>query len=240
SFKKTFNSDQENSSPENYVLIIDEINRGNVAAIFGELITLIEPDKRLGNAEALQAQLPYSKDWFGVPANLYIVGTMNTADRSVEALDTALRRRFSFEEMLPNPALIREHGISNGMIESIYLEEILTVINDRIEALIDRDHTIGHSYFLTVNSENDLRLVFKDKIVPLLQEYFFGDFGKIGLVLGSEFVEKVPEVTRFAVIDGYEDIAYLQKERFRLKPINDEFPIIKALSLLLGKTDQQG
>jgi len=235
--KKKFAQNEENSAPEKYVLIIDEINRGNVAAIFGELITLIEPDKRTGNPEALEAQLPYSKEWFGVPSNLHIIGTMNTADRSVEALDTALRRRFSFVEMLPNPAVIKKHGVSGGVIEGIDLVELLKVINDRIEALVDRDHTIGHSYFMNAKSVNDLRLVFKDKIVPLLQEYFFGDFGKIGLVLGSEFVEKMPQEIQFASLDGYEETSHFQKERFRLKTIDNDFPIKKALGLLMNKID---
>ncbi len=111
--------------------------------------------------------------------------------------------------------------------------------SERIEALVDRDHTIGHSYFMNVQSESDLRLVFKDRIVPLLQEYFFGDFGKIGLVLGNEFVEKMSGEIEFATIDGYEDTSHFQKERFRLKSIDDNFPIKKALRLLLNKKDQQ-
>lgn len=296
--KRTFNNKNKSSLPEKYVLIIDEINRGNIAAIFGELITLIEPDKRLGNTEALQTQLPYSKEWFGVPSNLYIIGTMNTADRSVEALDTALRRRFSFEEMLPKPELVspgymlarllwnygkvdwndkeyleaeeslcsllgtdkefgkkkykiwdsmEEEGFQLSYVEQfekvncsgINLKEILKAINSRIETLVDRDHTIGHSYFMNVKAESDLRLIFKDKIVPLLQEYFFGDFGKIGLVLGSSFVEKVPEEVQFAQIDGYEETAHLQKERYRLKTIDDNFDIKEALDLLMNKKEPQ-
>jgi len=169
-----------------YILIIDEINRGNVSQIFGELITLIEEDKRLGNDEELKSTLPYSKEEFGVPNNLYIIGTMNTADRSVEALDTALRRRFSFIEMMPRYDLL-------GEVEGIKLNELLKTINERIEKLLDREHQIGHSYFIDVKNIKDLKQVFKDKIIPLLQEYFFGDYGKIGLVLGKEFVEKVPE-----------------------------------------------
>ena len=167
---------------QNFVLIIDEINRGNVSQIFGELITLIEDDKRLGKAEALEVILPYSKEKFGVPANLYIIGTMNTADRSVEALDAALRRRFSFVEMTPKPELVA------NQMDGISLSKVLETINKRIEVLLDKDHQIGHSYFMSVETSDDLKSAFKNKIIPLLQEYFFGDYGKIGLVLGSSFV----------------------------------------------------
>lgn len=184
-------------SDKNFVLIIDEINRGNVSQIFGELITLIEDDKRLGCAESLEVTLPYSKEPFGVPKNLYIIGTMNTADRSVEALDAALRRRFSFEEMPPKPELIRTDGVlkdSNGNLSSpmgdINLQGLLEVINLRIEKLLDKDHQIGHSYFMSVKSLDDLKLAFQNKIIPLLQEYFFGDYGKIGLVLGKDFFKE--------------------------------------------------
>lgn len=186
--KKLKKSDYKGKKGDPYVLIIDEINRGNVSAIFGELITLIEDDKRLGREEGLVAQLPYSKDIFGVPPNLYIVGTMNTADRSVEALDTALRRRFNFEEMPPKFEKIKE---GNGLteIEEIKLANLLKKINMRIERLLDKDHMIGHSFFMNLHSLKDLKLVFHNKILPLLQEYFFGDFGKIGLVLGRGFFE---------------------------------------------------
>lgn len=173
---------------KNYVLIIDEINRGNVAQIFGELITLIETDKRFGNKEALTVTLPYSKKKdFSIPANLYIVGTMNTADRSVEALDTALRRRFTFVEMPPRydfPELERE------IIDGIAPEIIMKTLNTRIEKLLDKDHLIGHSYFLSVDNITDLQRIFHQNIMPLLQEYFYGDFAKIGLVLGEAFFEK--------------------------------------------------
>lgn len=172
------------------VLIIDEINRGNVSAIFGELITLIEKDKRLGADEALLAQLPYSKEVFGVPPNLYIIGTMNTADRSVEALDSALRRRFSFTEMPSIPSYVAEHGsLENGIIDDIDLVELLRTLNKRIEKLLDKDHTIGHSYFLKIKNIDDLKAVITNKVIPLLQEYFFGDYGKIGLVMGNGFVD---------------------------------------------------
>ena len=180
-------------NPKNYVLIIDEINRGNVSSIFGELITLIEKDKRAGTDEELSVVLPYSKKEFRVPQNVFIIGTMNTADRSIEALDTALRRRFSFREMPPIPELILHEGklkANNGKIDDIDVVEILKVMNDRIEKLIDKDHKIGHSYFLGIETLNDLKQAFKDKVIPLLEEYFFGDFGKISLVLGSSFITK--------------------------------------------------
>jgi 5-methylcytosine-specific restriction endonuclease McrBC GTP-binding regulatory subunit McrB len=168
-----------------YALFIDEINRGNVSAIFGELITLIEEDKRLGAENELRVKLPYSKKDFGVPLNLYIIGTMNTADRSVEALDTALRRRFCFEELLPNTSLLQ-----NRKFNDFNLQEVLETINDRIEALLDRDHTIGHSYFMKVSSNDTkaLQSVFENNIIPLLQEYFYHDYEKIALVLGEGFV----------------------------------------------------
>ncbi|TAE07945.1 MAG: hypothetical protein EAZ95_17770 [Bacteroidetes bacterium] len=176
-----FNYSDVDNTPKNFVLIIDEINRGNVAQIFGELITLIEESKRAGKAEAIELVLPYSKDAFSVPANLYLIGTMNTADRSVEALDTALRRRFSFKEMRPDYALL-------PTVEGVEVGKMLQTINTRIELLLDKDHAIGHSYFLGLETIEDLRLAFENKLIPLLQEYFFGDFSKIGLVLGEAFV----------------------------------------------------
>lgn len=199
---------------QNYVLIIDEINRGNVSQIFGELITLLEEDKRMGKKEQLRATLPYSGEEFGVPPNLYIIGTMNTADRSVEALDTALRRRFSFEEMPPRydlPELKRvEYGVD--------IHELLKTINARIEKLLDRDHLIGHSYFM--DRSMDLKSVFHNRIIPLLQEYFFGDYGKIGLVLGKGFVEVEENNTGsklFADFD-YDEVQDLTERRvYRIK-----------------------
>ncbi len=177
----------------NHVLIIDEINRGNVSQIFGELITLIEKDKRKGENEELSATLPYSKVKFSVPPNLYIIGTMNTADRSIEALDTALRRRFTFKEMPPKSDIIAKEGNlknTNGVLNKIDLVKMLDTINKRIEKLIDKDHEIGHSYLMNVETIEELRLSFKDKIIPLLEEYFYGDFGKIGLVLGNDFIKE--------------------------------------------------
>ena len=261
------------SKPQNFVLIIDEINRENVSQIFGELITLIEEDKRAGASEALSVILPYSKEEFSVPANLYLLGTMNTADRSIEALDTALRRRFSFKEMPSDPGLVKnlhatilstglqnlqkEIGVAlSGEIESeleklfvkdnslntikqdltakyiltgsgnidiegiatdlkeknlsmLDFEAMLTAMNARLEKLIDKDHTIGHGFFMLIAESVlpyiALQDVFENKVIPLLQEFFFGDFGKIGLVLGNSFIEKQEnKASGFASFSGYD------------------------------------
>lgn len=222
-----------------FVLIIDEINRGNVSQIFGELITLIEDDKRLGKDESLEVILPYSKEKFGVPSNLHIIGTMNTADRSVEALDAALRRRFSFIEMAPQPSLIKTDGkLKDGILEGIDLANLLDIINKRIEKLIDRDHMIGHSYFLSVNTIDDLKEAFQNKIIPLLQEYFFGDYGKIGLVLGKDFFidggEQKENEDIFADFNGY-DKDQLDRPIYNLKNVlGSAFDIVKAINVLLG------
>lgn len=214
-------NDQEND----YAIFIDEINRGNVSSIFGELITLIEDDKREGAKNEMRAVLPYSKEDFSVPKNLYIVGTMNTADRSVEALDTALRRRFSFREMTPNPELIASEGPLKdvkGMLGNIDLVLMLKTINGRIEKLIDKDHRIGHSYFLNITSKQDLDRVFKDKVIPLFEEYFFGDIGKISLVLGNSFVKRKSSTDiTFASSNDYDAILaedLLNHSIFELQP----------------------
>lgn len=170
----------KNDRENNYVLIIDEINRGNISKIFGELISLIEPSKREGEKEELEATLPYSKELFTIPKNLYIIGTMNTADRSIALLDIALRRRFNFIEIMPQYDILK-----NEKIENIELDLLLSTINERIEFLLDREHIIGHSYFLNINTFEDLVQVFRNSIIPLLQEYFYDDFEKIKSVLGD-------------------------------------------------------
>lgn len=226
---------------ENYVLIIDEINRGNVSEIFGELITLIEADKRLGNEEQLEAILPYSKDKFGVPSNLYIIGTMNTADRSVEALDSALRRRFSFIEMPPIPGLIQTEGKlknTNGILGDIDLSLILSLINKRLEKLLNKDHKIGHSYFLSVEDLEGLKRAFQRRIIPLLQEFFYGDFGKIGLVIGRGFldveVDEGNSENYFAKFDDYEISSLAERKIFRVKNVEemDDSSFKEAIRLL--------
>lgn len=287
---KTVNKEYATLLP--HVLIIDEINRGNVSQIFGELITLIEESKRLGNDEALEVTLPYSKETFGVPPNLYIIGTMNTADRSVEALDTALRRRFSFEEMMPQTKLLTpsalyckllwKHkniewddepfvseekdlfdllGVTQPFLDErkliwdemkkentpeklnyfdnyhenftgINLKTLLETINNRIEVLLDRDHFIGHSYFINVTSLEDLENTFKNNIIPLLQEYFYNDYEKIALVLGEGFVEiKKAQVNqvKFAKLS----VAVEQPEIKTVFSIKEEFNIQEAIRSLL-------
>ncbi|ECQ9325964.1 AAA domain-containing protein [Campylobacter jejuni] len=162
-----------------YIIIIDEINRGNVSKIFGELITLIEASKRIGEKEELKVTLPYSGKEFGVPKNVYIIGTMNTADRSITSLDTALRRRFEFIEMMPDVSKLSMD------CEGINLQELLKAINTRIEYLLDREKTIGHAFFISVENLEDLKKVFKNKIIPLLQEYFYNDYALIDAVLNK-------------------------------------------------------
>lgn len=179
---------EENQDP--YVFIIDEINRGNISKIFGELITLIESTKRLGEDEAATAILPYTSHEFGVPKNVYILGTMNTADRSISLMDTALRRRFHFIEMMPDENILTKLGI--GDVEGIDVPKMLRTINDRIEYLYDREHTIGHSYFTSLAKNptlENLAGIFLNAILPLLQEYFYEDYRKIQLVLGDNAKE---------------------------------------------------
>lgn len=249
SWKEQLVEEISKSHVKPYVLIIDEINRGNIAAIFGELITLIEKSKRFGEAEELEAILPYSKEPFTVPNNLYIIGTMNTADRSVEALDAALRRRFSFEEMPPLYNLPELDYKLNDNI-AIKASDILKTINTRIEKLLDKDHMIGHSYFIK-NGEDDMLPKIQDafykSIIPLLQEYFFGDYGKIGLVLGKGFVVKNEwQNNTFADFDHESSSQFDEREvysivDYRNKEHNHQVNSIslnfeKALKLLMNQT----
>jgi len=288
-------SGNSTNKPMPHVLIIDEINRGNVSAIFGELITLIEESKRQGNDEVLEITLPYSKSKFSVPNNLYIIGTMNTADRSVESLDTALRRRFNFTEMLPDTDLVApekmiydlwnkhaaaewhdklwvrdeanlckllgadrllqldldakqqisgkldsgeaDEGIFSEYLDSngLNLKRLLERVNKRLERLLSRDHTVGHTFFLGVTTARDLYQAFYNKIIPLLQEYFFGDFGKIGLVLGSGFVNEVKEDSKniFASFNYEESELLMEKKVYRVKDFQgDEEGFLKALKAI--------
>ena len=185
-----------------YVLIIDEINRGNIARIFGELITLIEDSKRVGKPDEARVTLPGSKTDFGVPANLHVLGTMNTADRSIALLDTALRRRFVFEEMMPDPS----HRDIATDVDGVNCRKLLSAINRRIAVLLDREHQIGHTYFMRVDTLEALSSTFRHRIMPLLQEYFYDDWEKIRAVLNAkEFVRKLeppPELVRRDLVDS--------------------------------------
>ncbi len=205
----------EKDPKNNYAIFIDEINRGNISKIFGELITLIEVSKR-----GMELQLPYSKEPFSVPENLSIIGTMNTADRSIAVLDTALRRRFVFEEMMPKYSDLKTD------IEGINLQKLLKTINERIEFLYDRDHTIGHAYFIDCKSFEELYDLFKNKIIPLLQEYFYDDWKKINIVFNDNgFIKSKPVKTKelfsnckdFEEIDEDKDIYYLDEDALMAK-----------------------
>ncbi|HDZ5269135.1 TPA: McrB family protein [Campylobacter jejuni] len=198
---------------KSYIIIIDEINRGNVSKIFGELITLIEPSKRIGEKEELKVTLPYSGEKFGVPKNVYIIGTMNTADRSITSLDTALRRRFEFIEMMPDVSKLSMD------CEGINLQELLKAINTRIEYLLDREKTIGHAFFIGVENLNDLKKVFQNKIIPLLQEYFYNDYALINAVLNDNGM----------IFEDKKDDKYLQKIK-NLDSVNSERSIYNIAS----------
>lgn len=236
----TLSKSQKQRSIEPYVLIIDEINRGNISRIFGELITLIEPSKRAGAPEELSVTLPYSRQAFSVPGNVYLIGTMNTADRSLAALDIALRRRFVFLEMPPRPELL------NGMtIEGIDVAALLRVMNQRIEVLLDRDHCLGHAYFLPLKDDNAfarLAAIFRDQILPLLQEYFFEDWERIRWVLNDQnapadvptFIRRSTAADNLQKLFGNAASELGMPARWELNP--DAFTSIASFRNVLGAT----
>ena len=210
-----------------YVFIIDEINRGNISKIFGELITLIENTKRKNGTEEMSASLPYSHTEFSVPQNVYLLGTMNTADRSIALMDTALRRRFSFVEMMPDSSTLDKLGITFVVdgYNKLNVSKMLDVINKRIEYLYDREHTIGHAFFMRLKdnpSLETLSMIFKKSIIPLLQEYFYEDYAKIQYVLGDnnkedslKFILDEPLDVK-DVFNGMPDIDFPDK-RYRIQ-----------------------
>ena len=202
--KKYSNDVIELEEKKNHVFIIDEINRGNISKIFGELITLIEPTKRIGQTERKKVRLPYSQKLFGVPNNVYLIGTMNTADRSIATIDTALRRRFNFKEMLPD-----EEVLDGIYVEDVSIKDIFIKMNKRITVLFDREHTLGHAYFLPLKDAptiETLANIFENSIIPLLQEYFYEDYEKIRMVLGDN--QKDSEDKQFITIEenDYNDL----------------------------------
>ena len=207
-------------SEQPYVLVVDEINRANISKVLGELITLLEEDKREGEKHEVAVTLPHSGDRFTLPSNLHILGTMNTADRSIALIDTALRRRFTFEELAPDPTKLRP-------IDGINLEAILKTINDRLEYLIDRDHLIGHAWLMDVKTKADLDNVMRRKIIPLIAEYFYDDWQKVEAVLGDGFFDK----TMLQRPLGLED---MDEKRPSWKP-KETFEKVAYDSLVSGK-----
>ena len=219
--KDKYHLDENPPTRENKVFIIDEINRGNISKIFGELITLIEPSKRIGASEEMTAVLPYSAKPFGIPNNIYIIGTMNTADRSIATIDTALRRRFYFKEMLPNPDVLKD-----VYVEDLSIGDLLARINKRIAVLYDREHTIGHAYFMALKASptiDTLAKIFENNIIPLLQEYFYEDYEKIRLVLGDNKKDEkaqfiVAKPNDYAALFGNVDVGLDDGYRYEINP----------------------
>jgi 5-methylcytosine-specific restriction protein B len=216
---------KESAETQPHVLIIDEINRANISKVFGELITLLEPDKREGKPNEITVKLAYSGDDFNVPANLFVLGTMNTADRSIAVLDTALRRRFEFEELQPDPNVLKDIEVQGG----IDLSAMLSAINERVEYLYDRDHTIGHAYFIGVRTLADLNRVFRRNVIPLLQEYFYEDWSKVILVLKDQsgrFIEQTDVVP-----DGLQNADLGSEARTRYKVRSNAFQLDAFLTI---------
>ncbi|MFH7410145.1 McrB family protein [Acinetobacter variabilis] len=217
-----------------YVLIVDEINRGNISRIFGELITLIEDSKRQGAEEELSVTLPYSKEEFSVPSNVYIIGTMNSSDRSLTGLDIALRRRFTFVEMPPKPELLNDIEV-----EGVNIGKLLEVINQRIEVLLDRDHCIGHANFMSLKNQptlEHLASIFTQKIIPQLQEYFFDDWAKINLVFfnnGMLIADDIFKKNNLFPSNFEEELGYSnEKKIWKIK--TEAFNTIDAFLQILG------
>lgn len=209
-----------------YILIIDEINRGNISKIFGELITLIEPSKRIGAEEELRVTLPYSQTSFGVPNNLYIIGTMNTADRSITSLDTALRRRFEFVEMMSDATKLGSFEvIHNEEKKTINLQKMLQAINERIEFLYDREKTIGHTYLLDIKNLDDLKEAFQNKIIPLLQEYFYRNYALIQAALNDNgMIKEIEDSKKASIINckGFKKLENIDFESKTIYSISDD------------------
>lgn len=208
------NKEKAFKEAKKFVLIIDEINRGNISKIFGELITLLEEDKRIGTSNQIVANLPYTKEKFSLPNNLYIIGTMNTSDKSIAQIDIALRRRFIFEEMMPNYDILDE-------TDGIELDRLLNTINERVEFLLDRDHLIGHAYFVNCKSASDVINVIVNKVVPLLQEYFYGDNEKVGMILGGigsskhdKYIVYREEKSASKIFKGFRNIGDIGSKEF--------------------------
>lgn len=228
---RSYISDKTEQPQKKFILIIDEINRGNISKIFGELITLIEPDKRLGARNEITVTLPYSGDTFGVPQNLYILGTMNTADRSIALLDTALRRRFCFKELLTDYSLLTED------LDGVDVRQMLRTINERIEFLYDRDHMIGHAYFITAKNVADLIDIMKYKVIPLLQEYFYEDWEKIELIFDG--ATKVEEDSYFLIkeelnSDNIFGKAFGREQQKKIRYRVIENPSVRAFQRIYG------